>query len=385
MTIAHVNWIPEPAAWPGLIAKLGEQGRAARAAGLDLEVVVLNREREGGHGGISFRRIRHRDPGPPPRWQEALWRGRLILRSLDVDAYRAVVLRYPGAADLSLGELLARLGPRLVTEHHTDEPAELRMLARARGLPGWLKLAGEQAGAPRLLGGIAGLVAVTDEIRRVEVARGCRAPSLVIANGVDVDGLPATGCQPCDGRTLRLAFSCATFWPWQGLDRLLAGLADYRGGLAVELHLLGEVTGADDRAAIARLAQARPELRVIAHGVLARERCDQVLAQANLGISTLALQRKGMRQACPLKSREYAARGLPFVFAHDDDDVRPGFPGAERIAAGEGAIDIAALAEIAARLARPEVSAALRAAARSQLDWRPKLRRLDAFVRAVTR
>jgi hypothetical protein len=384
MTIAHVNWIPDPDAWPGLVVKLGEQGRAARAEGLDLEVVVLNRERAGEHQGVSYRRIRHCDPGPPPRWQEALWRGRLILRSLDLAAYRAVVLRYPGAADLSLGELVARLGRRLVTEHHTDEPSELRMLARARGLPGWLKLAAEEAWAPQLLGGIAGLVAVTDEIRRVELGRGCSAPSLVIANGVEVDGLAATGCQPFDGRTLRLAFSCASFWPWQGLDRLLAGLGAYRGGLAIELHLLGEVTAAADRQAIARFA-THPSVRVVAHGVLARARCDEVLAQANLGISTLALQRKGMRQACPLKSREYAARGLPFVFAHEDDDVQPGFPGAARIADGEEPVDIAGLAAIAERLARPAVSAALRDAARGQLDWRPKLRRLAGFVCAVTR
>lgn len=385
MTIAHVNWIPDPDAWPGLVAKLGQQGRAAQAEGLKLEVVVLNRHRDGIHDGVRFVRIRHADPGPPAHWQEALWRGRLILRSLDLTRYRAIVLRYPGAVDLSVGELVTRLGPRLVTEHHTDQLAELRVLARERGLPGWLKLAAERAWASGLLAGIAGLVAVTDEIRLVEIARGCTAPSLVIANGVDVDGQSATGCRHFDGRTLKLAFSCGRFWSWQGLDRVLAGLSEYRGTLAVELHLLGEVQAHADRDVISRLTRERTNVRVITHGVLDGVRCDRVLSEVNLGISTLALHRKCMRQACPLKSREYAARGLPFVFAYEDDDIPNDFPGVARVAIGDGPINIAELAECASQLSQASVSAALRAEARRVLDWRPKLCRLDLFVRAITR
>ena len=39
---------------------------------------------------------------------------------------------------------------------------------------------------------------------------------------------------------------------------------------------------------------------------------------ADVGVGTLALHRNGMNEACPLKTRQYLACGLPIVYAHTD-------------------------------------------------------------------
>jgi hypothetical protein len=48
------------------------------------------------------------------------------------------------------------------------------------------------------------------------------------------------------------------------------------------------------------------------------------MATSDFGIGPLALHRKGMSEATPLKVRDYLMHGLPVLIAHDDTD----FPGA---------------------------------------------------------
>ena len=60
---------------------------------------------------------------------------------------------------------------------------------------------------------------------------------------------------------------------------------------------------------------------VAVHGVLAREEYEPLLAVSDAAIGTLALNRKQMNEACPLKVREYLAYGLPVVIAYKDTDL----------------------------------------------------------------
>jgi hypothetical protein len=46
------------------------------------------------------------------------------------------------------------------------------------------------------------------------------------------------------------------------------------------------------------------------------------MADCDLAISTLALHRKGMKEACPLKTRECLAYGLPMVLPYVDTDLK---------------------------------------------------------------
>ena len=46
------------------------------------------------------------------------------------------------------------------------------------------------------------------------------------------------------------------------------------------------------------------------------------MSNCDLAISTLALYRKGMEEACPLKTRECLAYGLPMVLPYVDTDLK---------------------------------------------------------------
>jgi hypothetical protein len=56
------------------------------------------------------------------------------------------------------------------------------------------------------------------------------------------------------------------------------------------------------------------------HPPLSRKEFEPLLARADAAIGTLALHRKAMQEACPLKVREYLAHGLPVVIAYEDTD-----------------------------------------------------------------
>lgn len=351
--IAHVNVIAQPSRWPGLVAKLADQAAAAREAGVPLDVFTV----AAGPGG----RV-----GP---------RATAIELAVPLSDYCAVVLRYQGGVDPSL--LLRRPGGLpMVAEYHTDQTRELRAVAGAgwRGAAAW---AAERCCAGAILRRCRGAVAVTDELAGVLRTRHEVARVATIGNGVRVASIPHSGFRPPGAAPAELVFACGAFEPWQGLDLLLAALTVLER--PVVLHLLGRLSAAQ-RSAIERLHPRLPDAtRIVVHGVVDRAAADAIYRGASLGVSSLALRRKGMRQACPLKSREYLARGLPYIAAYDDPDLPADLLGVRRVEAS----DPRGLAEgIARALVEVPVGAAetMRRFAECELDWKVKMSRLYTFV-----
>ena len=50
------------------------------------------------------------------------------------------------------------------------------------------------------------------------------------------------------------------------------------------------------------------------------EELDELFEQADMGIGSLARHRSGITHIKTLKNREYAARGLPFIYSEMDSD-----------------------------------------------------------------
>lgn len=147
-----------------------------------------------------------------------------------------------------------------------------------------------------------GFVVVARELREAFVSTG--KPCIVVSNGYDLRA--ARTLPPPANERPRLVFLGEPA-PWQGADKL------------VELaRLLPDV----DVEVIGYSAVALPAApgNVTCHGVLTREEFEPILARSDAAVGTLALHRKEMNEASPLKLREYLAYGLPAVVAYDDTD-----------------------------------------------------------------
>jgi glycosyltransferase involved in cell wall biosynthesis len=173
----------------------------------------------------------------------------------------------------------------LVVEVNTDDRAEYVLASRIRASYNRLT-------RRLILGRARALVFVTRELSESPSFRGFRAKHVVITNGIDLAEYPSLPAPMND--VPRLAFIGSPGQAWQGFDKVVR-LARSRPAWQFE------VVGSDDH-------WASPA-NVTWHGPLSREGVIDVLARCDVGIGTLALHRKGLDEASPLKVREYLAVG----------------------------------------------------------------------------
>jgi glycosyltransferase involved in cell wall biosynthesis len=151
-----------------------------------------------------------------------------------------------------------------------------------------------------------GAVFVTAELAGQEEYAHLTPVRAVIGNGID---LSRHCVVPPPDATLppALLFVGSSDLPWHGIDQILdfaATKPDWR------FHLVG-----------VRGPSTTGLLNVETHGPLTPGAIAGVAARCDIGIGTLALYRKGMQEATPLKVREYLALGLPVVGAYLDTDI----------------------------------------------------------------
>jgi len=152
-----------------------------------------------------------------------------------------------------------------------------------------------------------GHVFTTTELAREAVFAKFGKPFVVVTNGIDLE---ATPFYPAPNNTPpRLLFIGTPGMPWHGLDKLLAFGSE-------NLDIRIEIAGMEQ----AEAGGKTPE-NVHFHGYLAGDAYEDVLKNADLAIGTMALHRKNMDEAAPLKIRDCAARGIPCILPYTDTDL----------------------------------------------------------------
>ena len=149
-----------------------------------------------------------------------------------------------------------------------------------------------------------------------------------ISNGVDFDSIPLHHYQPVDDAIHLIGV--AEVHLWHGYDRLIAGLGEYYQHEAnprnVVFHIVGgidpfDLYGEGDYPGIQTLIdQYGIQDHVVFHGQLFGEQLDAVFNQSQFAIGSLARHRSGITVIKTLKNREYATRGIPFIYSEQDSD-----------------------------------------------------------------
>lgn len=158
----------------------------------------------------------------------------------------------------------------------------------------------------KLYNTIGGFVGVTNEIRDQFKAYG--KPVCTISNGINSDNFSAirqsrAGIARSDRANVILVGS--PHQDWHGADKF---------------YLMAEHIPEADFHLIGIEAPGEPRTNFFIHGYLDKEALTECYRMADIGVGTLALHRKNMEEACPLKVREYAALGLPMIIAYYDPD-----------------------------------------------------------------
>ena len=150
-----------------------------------------------------------------------------------------------------------------------------------------------------------------------------------ISNGVDMDSIPLHQYQTPIDDSVHL-IGVAEVHYWHGFDRLIAGLGEYYKNISnprnIYFHIVGGVWKSEmyDSMHAPGFSELMEKYgirnRVIFHDQLFGKELDKVFNQSCFAIGSLARHRSGITVIKTLKNREYATRGVPFIYSEQDSD-----------------------------------------------------------------
>lgn len=144
-----------------------------------------------------------------------------------------------------------------------------------------------------------------------------------ISNGIDFENVPMKATKNDTSKELNL-IGVAEIHQWHGFDRVIKGLAEYYSkhqDYIVKFHIVGYFFSPEGEAEFKRIiSNHNMENYVILYGKQHGKALDQIFDRCDMGIGSLGRHRVGIQQIKTLKNREYAARGIPFVYSETDSD-----------------------------------------------------------------
>lgn len=157
-----------------------------------------------------------------------------------------------------------------------------------------------------------GLVTVTNELANDPDFTRFKKPTVTIANGIL--GFQEVLPEKNRKEKFALGFIGTPGQPWHGLDKVIAlakELPEY------DFHIIG--SSEDDIKMDDSIGTIPSNVRL--YGYLKKKASVELLGQCDVGISTLAIDRTGLSEASPLKTREYMLLGLPVIIGYRDTDL----------------------------------------------------------------
>lgn len=163
--------------------------------------------------------------------------------------------------------------------------------------------------------------------------------TLQINNGIDIEKIKLRKLS--DNESLHF-IAIASMEFWHGYDRIIEGLKEYyskKPSRKVYLNLVGNSDNKESNNYQIMIEKYNLEEYVIFHGYKKGEDLDKLFDMSDLGIGCLGVHRKGIFSAASLKNIEYCARGIPFIYAENDDSFEDK-PFVYKIEPNESNVDI---------------------------------------------
>jgi glycosyltransferase involved in cell wall biosynthesis len=178
-----------------------------------------------------------------------------------------------------------------------------------------------------------------DEIFEISVIK--------VANGIGLEGLEGERVLPNLSGNLNVVFA-GNISEWHGVDRAILGLVEYKKtGKSFDLDINVKIIGQGTSVQFLKELVEKMGLTACVSFISPQNRpnLQRFYDEAHLALGSLGLHRIGLKEATPLKHREYCAVGLPFVFAGEDEDFSQGFDFALQVKADESPLDWAEIVD----------------------------------------
>ncbi len=299
--------------------------------------------------------------------------------------------RYPGAGSL-LYEFTSNYGNRTIFEHLSIEEFELKLHAKENPfglklsqLLSWLEYSALPLWREKLFGKSIRKNAKLGICNSQEIAdfqnkkSGGMYKCLIGGDAVEVDAFPLSS-RPEFTNELRMVFlkGASTSAVFNGLDRIIRSIANYKGQIEIKLFVLGHQLQEEQKMVEAFGIKKNVILFPSKNG----EDLNNFLKDIHIGIATLGLYRKGLNQTTTIKVREYIAQGLPFIYAYTDPDLNEESKEfALEFLNDDSYIDVGKVIEFAKKaLEDEELPQKMRKYAKEHLDYDIKMKTLYDYL-----
>jgi len=304
----------------------------------------------------------------------------LVEESKKIKPKEILYIRFFGPNPFFLLFLLINRKFSIVTEHQSIEPLEIK-----RSSKNYVYLLSDFLFGKLIRKNVDAIVGVTEEITQYQINRsGDREkPHFTIGNGIDVEKIRMKKYCPFDNKELNL-ICVANVSIWHGIDRLIKGLSSYKGEICVHLHIVGD--GPEINNLKHMVEQLKLENQVTFHGTLTGSSLDDVYDQSHIAVGSLALHRIGIHEATPLKVREYASKGIPFIIGYSDPDFQQNIASNFflLVPCDDSIINIQNIIHFASRVySDSDLMVKMRNFSYSNLDWGNKTSKLFHFLEAI--
>lgn len=139
-------------------------------------------------------------------------------------------------------------------------------------------------------------------------------PTLQVINGVDFERVSQKG--PVSDLSTVNILCVAYFTRVHGADRVIRGLGDYYASSPkreVIFHIAGDGSVMSELRNLVK--RYGIEGHVVFHGLLDGDELDDLYGECSIAVGILGLHRYGHATTSALKTREYLAKGIPFVYS----------------------------------------------------------------------
>lgn len=168
---------------------------------------------------------------------------------------------------------------------------------------------------------------------------------------------------------------------WHGYDRVIEGMRNYydtNPEKKVYFHIVGEGTELPTLKRLAEKSRLDPYIHF--EGKLFGDALDALYDRSNVGIGSLGLYRIGLESGKTLKSREYCAKGIPFIQAASDSTF-DGFPYCLNFENDNTPIDINRIIKFADEIDYNAATQSMRKYAETELSWNSYINRITNRVK----
>ena len=278
--------------------------------------------------------------------------------------YDLVYIRY-GLSSRSFIKMLSNIRGKIIVEIPTYPYGR-----EFKGLVGNLRLIVDVYWRVKMIAHVSSIVHFGQDERIFGI------PTINITNAVDLS-VNEVSSTPFNKDKINM-IAVGKWNRWHGLDRVIEGLANYyKDGkmsvFPVNLSILGE---GPELPSIKNNVEKKSLGDVVKfYGLQRGDALDRIYLDADIGVGSLGLHRIGLKEASPLKNREYVARGLVVIYAGNDEILSS--PYAIQLPSNNDLVDIEEIVKNYKRILEKNlVKDTVRTYNLSELGWESRIQKI---------